>query len=310
LANRIKIGIIGLDTSHVTAFTELLSQPSHPYHVPGGQVIAAYPGGSPDFELSISRVPEYTAALREDYSVAIVDSIDEAAQQSDAILLESVDGRAHLAQFARLASFGKPVFIDKPLAVTLADAAEIARLAALHRVPIFTSSALRFAEAFKEALADQEQGGIRGIDAFGPMAWQPTQPGYFWYGIHTVEMAFAAMGADCLDVTVASNEKHDILVGRWSDDRLVTIRGNRTGNTAFGAILHREKGSRLVDIRANPKPYYVSLLEQIVRFFEGGESPVSIDESLQVIRFIEAANESRATGKTVKLQGAGIAPLI
>ena len=56
MPDRMKIGIIGTDTSHSIAFTELLNDPNHRYHVKGGEIVVAYPGGSPDFELSASRV--------------------------------------------------------------------------------------------------------------------------------------------------------------------------------------------------------------------------------------------------------------
>ena len=48
----IKVGIIGLDTSHVIAFTKAFNDPSDKDHVPGLRVVAAYKGGSPDVESS------------------------------------------------------------------------------------------------------------------------------------------------------------------------------------------------------------------------------------------------------------------
>lgn len=95
----LKVGIIGLDTSHVVAFTGLLNDKNHEYHIPGGKVLVAYPGGSPDFELSIGRVKGFTEELQTKYGVEIVDSVEAVAEASDAILLESVDGRVHLEQF-------------------------------------------------------------------------------------------------------------------------------------------------------------------------------------------------------------------
>ena len=100
----LKVGIIGLDTSHVVAFTGLLNDKNHEYHIPGGKVLVAYPGGSPDFELSIGRVKGFTEELQTKYGVEIVDSVEAVAEASDAILLESVDGRVHLEQFKRLSA--------------------------------------------------------------------------------------------------------------------------------------------------------------------------------------------------------------
>lgn len=298
---QLKLGIIGLDTSHVEHFTKILNDPTHEYHVEGGKVIAAYPGGSPDFELSHTRVEGFTKLLQDDFGVAIVDSPEAVAEACDAIMLESVDGRIHLEQFRSIVSYGKPIFIDKPLTVRTEEAEEIVSLAKEKGVSVMSSSALRFAEGMKSALANEELGDIIGADCYGPMAMQPTQPGYFWYGIHSVEMLYTLFGPGCADLTVTTNDEHDVIVANWKDGRIGTVRGNRKGNNAFGALAHRTNGSSFVDVYANPKPYYASLLESVIRFFHTGIAEVSIEESLEIVRFIEAANESRSTGKTIRL---------
>ena len=112
----LKIGMIGLDTSHCPAFTKLLNTDSDPYHVPGGRIVAAFPGGSQLCSVSRDRVAGFTQSLRDELHVPMVDSIAELGKKVDAFLLESVDGREHLEQFRALAEFGKPVFIDKPMA--------------------------------------------------------------------------------------------------------------------------------------------------------------------------------------------------
>ncbi|WP_010269837.1 Gfo/Idh/MocA family protein [Paenibacillus senegalensis] len=297
----LKLGMIGLDTSHVVAFADLLHNSSHEYHVPGAQIVVAYPGGSPDFELSISRVEGFTTKLKEEHGVQIVDSLEAVAEQSDAILLESVDGRVHLEQLQAVVGYGKPIFIDKPLTLSSASAQEMYDLAEKHNVPLMSASAVRYAEGLQEVLANGESGGIIGMDVYGPMAIQPTQPGLFWYGIHTVEMLYAALGRGCVSVSSTHNDDHDLVVAEWSDGRVATLRGNRKGNNQFGALVHREKATQFVDVYANPKPYYASLLEKVMGMFTGGEVPIDPKESIEVIRFIEAANESRETGKKVYL---------
>ncbi|GIP32931.1 Gfo/Idh/MocA family protein [Paenibacillus sp. J2TS4] len=299
--NKIKIGMIGLDTSHVPAFAELLTDTNHTYHVPGAEVVVAYPGGSEDFELSIGRVAGYTETMKDKYGVQIVDSVEQVAELSDAILLESVDGRVHREQFAKIAPYGKPVFIDKPFTLSSSDASEMFKLAREHNVPLMSASALRYAEGLTEVLATGDKGAIIGMDVYGPMAIQPTQPGLFWYGIHTVEMLFTALGTGCKSVTVTTNEDHDLAVGVWSDGRIGTLRGNRKGNNQFGALVHREQDTQFVDVYTHPKPYYASMLEKIMGMFTTGVPAIDPKETEQIIRFIEAANESRETGKTVLL---------
>lgn len=304
----LKIAIIGLDTSHAPLFAELLNNPDHPHHVRGGKVTAAYPGGSPDFELSFGRVDKFTAEVRDNSGVPIVQSIQEAAENADAILLLSVDGRVHLEQFQQIVPYGKPVFIDKPFAVTTRDAKEIYRLAQEHGIPLMSCSSVRWSEGLGRALDSADQGNIIGVDTYGPMELQSTQPGFYWYGIHAADMLYRSMGKGCKEVTVTTNADHDLAVGVWEDGRVGTLRGNRKGNRRFGALIHREQGTEHVDVYADGKPYYASMLEEVIRMFQTGAAPIDLTETLEVIAFLEAANESRETGRTVKLD-TGISPV-
>ena len=93
-----RVGMIGLDTSHVIAFTRLINDTNHKDHTPGGKVVAAFKGGSPDVVSSATRVDKFTAQLREEFGVEIVPSIEALCQKVDVVMLESVDGRPHLEQ--------------------------------------------------------------------------------------------------------------------------------------------------------------------------------------------------------------------
>jgi predicted dehydrogenase len=300
MSKNLNIGIIGLDTSHVKAFTELLNDENHKYHVTGGKVIMAYPGGSADFELSYSRLAGFTKLLQDEFNVKIVNTIEELAEQCDAILLESVDGRVHLEQFKKVAPYRKPVFIDKPFAVKSKEAIEIMEIADQYEIPVMSCSALRYAEGLTQALLN-ENGEIIGADCFGPMPIEATQPGLYWYGIHTVDMLFSILGTGCVKVTTVTNDDHDLVIGEWADGRIGTIRGNRSGNYTFGSLIHRDKGTQFVDINVYDKPYYASLLENIMPMFQTGMKPIDLRETCEIIRFIEAANESSLKKQTVVL---------
>src|SRR3954471_22647862 len=86
-AGELKIGMIGLDTSHVPAMTELINNPENKKHVPGGKVVAAFKGGSADLESSASRVEGFTKTLREKYNVEIVPTIEDLCAKVDVVML-------------------------------------------------------------------------------------------------------------------------------------------------------------------------------------------------------------------------------
>jgi predicted dehydrogenase len=295
----LRIGMAGLDTSHVRSFAAILHDATHPHHLPGARITAAFPGGSPEFASSISKVPGFTADLRDQHGAEIVESLAALRGRCDTVMLETIDGRVHLAQFREVADWGVPVFIDKPLALTAAEAREIQAIAEAKSVPLMSTSALRFAEAFRDALQPEEK--ILGADFHGPMAFQDVAPGYFWYGIHQAEMLFAAMGPGCVEVEAIREGDHDIVAGRWQDGRLGVLRGHRVGNNAFGGTLHRKSGSTPFAVATGKTPFYVSLLEQVLAFFRGGSEIVPLSETVELVRFLEAANESAETRRPVKL---------
>lgn len=296
-----RIAMIGLDTSHCVAFAKLLHDADHPFHVPGARVVAGFPGGSEDFELSRSRVEGFKRRMESEFGIVVAASPEEAAEQADGILITAGDGRRHLELMEKVSSFGKPVFIDKPLAVTSTHAHAIFAIAERRGVPVMSSSALRYAAALEEALAELGDQPVSGADCYGPMDIEPTQGGLFWYGIHTVEMLYRIMGKGCVQVSATSNDRFDLVVGRWADGRIGTVRGTRAGSGHFGATIHGDRSEQQLRIDVHPKPFYAGLLENVIEFMRTGASPIDPEETLEIIRFIEAANESRAGGGAVSL---------
>lgn len=287
----LRVGLIGLDTSHVTAFTELLNSESHAQHVPGAKVVAAFKGGSPDIPSSWSRVDRYTKELQDKYKVSIVGSIEELCSQVDVVLLESVDGRPHLDQLRPVLRARKPVFIDKPIAGSLKDAVEIHRLVKESGVPCFSSSSYRFYDSMRDLKAI-DVGKVHAAISYGPAEKEPHHPDLYWYGIHATEALFTVLGQGCQSVTRTATEATDVVVGSWSEGRTGTLIGLRTGATPHKVILF---GTKSVAEQKGSGDY-APLVKEIVKFFQSGKAPVSLDETLEMFAFMEAADESRRQG--------------
>src|SRR5438876_4996810 len=152
----LRIGLIGLDTSHVIEFAQALNDSTNAGHVPGARIVAGFPGGSNDFELSRSRVEGFTRQLRDQYGVKILDTPEAVAESCDVVFITSVDGRIHLEQFRRTIKLRRPTFIVKPFTTSLRDAEEIFRLAEDADVPVMSCSSLRYAEALTQSLQRAE----------------------------------------------------------------------------------------------------------------------------------------------------------
>jgi hypothetical protein len=284
----LKIGMVGLDTSHCVAFTRLLNDATQSHYVAGGQVVAAYPGGTDAFSLSRDRVQGFTQSLQKDFDIHILNSIPELTSRVDAIMLESVDGRQHLEQFVQLA-VGKPVYIDKPLTTSYAEAIKLSKIAEETQTPIMSCSSLRYANGITNILTEQK---IESCEAFGPAKLLDDYPGLFWYGIHAAEILYSYLGKGCACVQLVESANIDVIVGEWQDGRTGVVRGTRLSSSDFGSVIHTSEGVVYGKANADP-PYYALLLEEMMRFFNTGQSPIDIDETLEIIAFLEAADLSR-----------------
>lgn len=287
----LRAGMIGLDTSHVTAFAKILSNPKNEGDLAGVKIVAGFPGGT-DIPASKDRVAGFTKTLRETYNVEIVDSIAALLPKVDVVFLESVDGRPHLEQVRPVLKAGKPVFIDKPVAGSLADAIQIYALAKETKTPCFSSSSLRFGPGVQAIRNDPKIGEIIGCDSYGPSPIEPTHPDLFWYGIHGCELLFAIMGAGCETVVRTNTKDTDKVVGTWKGGRVGSFRGIRAGKADYGATVFGKAGVG----QAGGSGGYEPLLKEICKFFKTGTAPVSPEETLDLFAFMEAADESKRKG--------------
>lgn len=284
-----RLGLIGLDTSHVTAFTNLINKKTSEH---GCKVVAGFPGGSQDIDSSRNRVEGYTNELRDKHGLEIVANIEQLCEKVDGVLLESVDGRPHLKQAVPVIKAGIPLYIDKPMAGSLADVLEIFRLAKENNVPCWSSSSLRFSPGVVDVRNDPNFGGVLGCDAYGPCSLEEHHPDLYWYGVHGVEMLFTIMGPGCQTVTRTQTKDFELVVGQWADGRIGTFRGIRKGKSGYGATIF---GAKKI-APAGEYAGYGPLVDEIVKFFKTGKPAVPADETIEIFAFMSAADESKAKG--------------
>lgn len=285
-----RVGLIGLDTSHSPAFVNAFNAAEADAALHGYRVVAAYPYGSRTIESSYSRIPRYTEEVRA-AGVEIVSSLEELIERVDVVLLNTNDGRLHLEQALPVIAAGKPLFIDKPLAASLADAVAIVEAAERAGVPLFSSSTLRYTPDVDSVRAGSV-GDVVGADTYSPAVIEPTHPDLFWYGIHAAEMLFAVMGTGCEIVTRVHQPGADVVTCVWGDGRIGTMRGLRDGRTGYGGTAFGEEAIATLAYRGG----YDGLTERVAEFFATGVSPVPVEETIEIFAFLAAAEESKARG--------------
>jgi predicted dehydrogenase len=216
------------------------------------------------------------------------------------VLLESNDGRVHLEQLLPVLKAGKTVFIDKPIAGSLADVIRIQEAAKKAGVVYFCSSSLRFA-ASTQAVAQGSVGKVKTAYTTSPASLEPHHPDLYWYGVHGCESLYTVMGTGCVSVKRDQTAEGFIQVtGNWGAGRVGIYReaDRKAKGGPYGGQAVGEKGEAPI----GKFDGYEVLLEAIVKMFRTGKAPVTPEETLELYAFMEAADESkRQGGAEVKL---------
>lgn len=292
----IRLGVLDFDTSHVVEFTKRLNHVdiAETQWVDGAKVVAGCPGES---KLSPERIPGYVEQMKK-YGVPLVDKPADLIGKVDAVLIEAVDGSVHWDRARPFLEAGLPCFVDKPFTCSVADARKLVELAEKKKVPVWSSSSLRYATEVTEYAADQKRGKLEGCQVYGPASLHPRNPGLFHYGIHAVEMLYTLMGPGCVRVTCVSEKGADVATGQWKDGRLATVRGIRTGAAGYGFTGFAEKAVTTKPVGTGV--IYRELLKRVVETFKTGKPAVPPAETVEIVAFIEAANASAANHGAVQ----------
>jgi hypothetical protein len=284
----LRAGIIGTDTSHVPAFTN--SFRSHPeWKI---KVVAAFKGGSPDLSISADRVDKFAKEIHDKYGVELVESIEQLLAKVDVILLESVDGRPHLAQATPVLKAGKPLFIDKPMAASLDDVRKIVKLAKETGTPFFSTSSSRFHPDIPRFKTNPGVGKVTKVQANYALNKLEFHPDLFFYGIHGVEPLYAVMGTGCVSVSRKMEGTADVTTGKWRDGRIGIYHG----------LVKREKLPLIQiwgaegTIETKGSVSYDALLKALAEFFHTRRAPVDPAETVEVFEFMTAAQLSKDRG--------------
>ena len=289
----LKVALIGLDTSHSVEFPKLMQSPEMPEaeRVPGLRAVSCLSFETP-FQ-NKEGLAKRRAEL-ESLGVKVTESFDEAVEGADALLLEINDPSLHLEYFKKAAGLGKRIFLDKPLADTVANAEEIIALAQANKVEVMSCSSLRYMPEIDTAIAAIPQPDHGSF--FGPFGEPPTGSGIVWYGVHTAEMLVKAMGPGAGNVRCIPNGGGVLFQVGYADGRNAI--GELVGGAyAYGGSLRRKGESAVF----TGKALYSYMLSEMEKFLRTGHTDATLEQALEVTKIICAAERSFETGKTIHI---------
>ncbi len=306
-AEPVRVGILGFDNYQSLAFTQDWHKPpaDNP-DLAGLKVVAAWRGGSPDIEETLVDIKRWEPRLIEQ-GVSIENSIDAVVAKCDAVIIMTIDGRAHLELAEQALKARKPTYIGRPMAASLEDVIAIFDLAKKYNTPVFSCSQHRYSPGFLDMKNHPEVGEVIGCNVYGGCPTVDHHPDLFWHAIHSFDTLYTIMGPGAVSVTRARTDDTELITGVWKDGRIGSYRGIRRGKPKYSATVFGDKGVAPAGIYGYPAPVngvvpksrykgYENVATEIAKFFKTGKLPIEPEETIELFGFMEAAHESHRRG--------------
>ena len=292
MLKEIKVALIGLDTSHTIEFAKRMQAADCPpdQKISGLKVTACL-----RFSTPFQNEDGLNARQKqlEDWGIKVTTDFDVAVEGCDAVMLEINDPAYHLEYFKKCITLGKPIFLDKPLADNIENGLEIVRLAKENKVNVISASSLRFDENLINACVEMPRPTL--VNVYGPLGIAPAGSSIVWYGVHTFEMLEKAMGKGAACITVRADGAGVVAIVDYPDKRR-GIAELTKGAWIYGGTLRDSKTAISYSVAAGN--LYVRIMKEVEKFFRTGESGFSLEDTVEVMAMLDAAERSFRSGRT------------
>jgi predicted dehydrogenase len=295
MPKEIRIAVIGLDTSHSVELPRLLQ-------APGTARDPAMDG------LRVTRCLRFETPFQnkegldgrqkelEPWGIKVTERFDEAIADCDALMIEINDPARHLEYVRMCAGLGKPIFLDKPLADTMAAGEQVLAELKKHGTRVFSASSLRFVPQLEDACRAIPQPAAATV--YGPLGRAPSGSSIVWYGVHAFEMLQRAMGPGATTVFAHKDTGGAVAIVAYGDGRRGVVELSDGVWIYGGTIRSKEKAAPFA---VDTGTLYRDLLVRIAAFFRGGETPVPLDATREIMGMLDAAERSSTSGKEEKV---------
>lgn len=291
-----KIAIIGLDTSHTIEFTRRLQSPDCPegQRVEGLKVVRCMRFPTPfQNEEGLDKRQKQL----EDWGVKVSTDFDETVTGCDSVMIEINDPSRHLEYIKKCSVLGKQIFLDKPLADNFENGKKICEIIKKKNLRIFSSSSLRFVPELKEACNAITSPMY--VYVYGTLGKAPSGSSIVWYGVHTFEMLQRTMGPGAIGVFTEKDSAGVVCVVRYPGNRRGIVELTNDVYLYGGCLRNKEKS---VPFTVNMENAYSGELREIAGFFNGGNPPVKIEDTLEIMAMLDAADCSLKSGRNEKVK--------
>lgn len=282
------IGMVGVNTSHADQFLRILNGTNgEPALVDDCRVTMIW-GRDDD-----ARVAEL--AERHGIETTVADPAAMIGQVDGVLIIDDTGlGAKHAELAAPFLEAGMATFIDKPMALSWADAKRLFDTAEEHGAPLFSASALAFAVERKPFQAELDRiGALSSLVSVGPGEW-------FNYGVHAVEMLLTVTDARPVRVHRHAYPERDVVVIDLSDGPAAVVETLRDAAYVFHLTAYGEEGHASMEVE-DALGFYTGEMRAFAEMVRTGTPPIPASRTLDVLAILEAGERSAERGEAVEI---------
>ena len=225
-------------------------------------------------------------AWAKENEVPYFDKIEDLNEAVDHyIVLAPSDPEVHLKLCRRVFPFGKPTYVDKTFAPDLRTARKIFALADKHKVPMQTTSALRYTNV-QDYVEEVGRKKVRHMVTWGGGS------SFGEYAIHPVEMAISCMGPRVRRLMRQGKGDHAQLLLWFTGSRTAVVNVYTNQSTPYAASVTTKEATKLLPVDSGK--IFLNTASAILDMFDTGKPSIDRKESLVIRRILDFAGKKRA----------------
>ena len=285
-----RIAILGCENSHANTFLD--------YVIGRENIKKKYS----DIEV-VGVFSEDAAAmekLHDTYGVSTVDSYDAFVGKVDGIIVTARHGDNHLKYAKPYLELGIPMFIDKPITVSEADALELREALVKNNIKVSGGSVCKYPDLIGElakAVKEESYGKVYGGMLRAPVSIDNPYGGFFFYSQHLVQAMCSVFGYYPNSVSTYVNGDIITCVVRYDGYDVTLV--YTVNNYTYAAGINCEKIARY-------ESYVLDgcFEKEFAAFYNvltGGEPEEDYDDFIAPVFILNAIDRSLKSGKEEKV---------
>lgn len=198
----------------------------------------------------------------------------------------------HLELCRRVFPFGKTTYVDKTFAPGVETARAIFDLADEHGIAMQTSSALRYCNV-QDYVRELGEEQVRHMVTWGPGR------SFAEYAVHPVELAVSCLGSEGADLMRRGEGDRSQLLVNFSGGRTLVVNVYANSQTPYAAAVTTEERTSLIEVDVGA--IFLNMASAVLDLFDSGRPSIPREETMLIMRILEAARDPRALEGFVQL---------